>query len=578
MMGGPDQQTVLKKRNWAIGNNRLAIMGLEGGTQPYALGDFIQVVFNGELYNHRELRRMLEERGYTFPDSCDGSILPAMYAEYGAEFVRYLDGMFAIAVIDLRDEVTLTLAVDSSGMKPLYYYWDAGSGTLYFASELPALMGFGTVPSRLWLQGVDFYLTTKSIFGERTMFEDVFVMAPSTMIRMRQGERPKQTSWTTLLVSEEPAGGLQEAGLQLLGLLQKEVESLLDADVPVSTINSGGLDSSFITAIAGLRKEGIHSFNIAYVGEWPFDEKAYAREVAERCGTIHHQVYLDPKHFPDVLPEVVRRLGQPNADPITLSSYALFEAVRQTGFKVALSGDAADEMFGGYDRFVESMNALGDWVKMYVESLGAVGGAMRSELYSDDYRTFIQENGAVSDMLEDHLRYSRAGRLDTMLAFERQYRLPSYHLRRVDHMSMAQSVEVRVPFCQPRIVDYAKRLGDAMRIRNGQVKRVLYKAADGWLPESILERKKQPFTLPIDAMMRTGMPLYRYAREVLEYDTLREQNIFNPEAVEKLLAVQAANPNSRTALAIWSLLIFQLWCAQYRVTMGSAKPYQFQEG
>ncbi|MFF2885894.1 asparagine synthase (glutamine-hydrolyzing) [Paenibacillus sp. NPDC057967] len=578
LAGGPDQQSVLAERNWAIGNNRLAIVGLDGGQQPYSLGDSIRIVLNGEIYNHRELRSKLEAKGYTFTDQCDGSILPALYEEYGPDFVRYLDGMFAIAVIDLRERVTLTLATDPAGIKSLYYCWDERNETLYFSSELPSLLAFGSVPSSLWLPGVDFYLTTKVVFGERTLFDGVYALPPSSLLQARLGERPALRRWKTLLESDPLGGEPAGASLSLRGQLDREVAALLLADVPVSTINSGGLDSSLVTALASKRQAGIHSFNLSYVGDWPLDEKIYAREVSKQYGTTHHEVLVDPRDFEKLLPLVAERLGQPNADPITLSSYALFEAIHQAGFKVTISGDGADEMFAGYDRFLEASEAADDWIKPYVDALGVASPELRKELYSDDYRAFIQDNGSIGDQIADSLRTAnhRKGRLDAILEFEREYRLPSYHLRRVDHLSMAHSVEVRVPYCQPRILDLAGKLPVDWRIGEGKVKRLLYRAAEGQLPDAILNRKKQPFTLPIDAMMRKGLPLYETVERVLDGETLRRHNLFSPAAVERLLRKQETQPDGKTALTLWSLVIFQLWINQYQVHIGASKQYQFE--
>ncbi|MBH5318739.1 asparagine synthase (glutamine-hydrolyzing) [Paenibacillus sp. GSMTC-2017] len=578
LAGGPDQQSVLAERNWAIGNNRLAIVGLDGGEQPYSLGNSIRIVLNGEIYNHRELRSKLEAKGYTFNDYCDGSILPALYAEYGLDFARYLDGMFAIAVIDLREQVTLTLATDPSGIKSLYYHFDEQSETLYFSSELPSLLAFGTVPSSLWLPGVDFYLTTKVVFGERTLFDNVYALPRSSILQVKLGSKPTIRRYKTLLRSEPLGQEGDAAAVSLREQLDREVEALLLADVPVSTINSGGLDSSLITALASQRQAGIHSFNLSYVGNWPLDEKQYARQVSERYGTTHHEVLVDPKDFEKLLPLVAERLGQPNADPITLSSYALFEAVNQAGFKVTISGDGADEMFGGYDRFLEASEAKDDWIRPYVAALGVASPGLRKELYSNDYRAFIHDNGSIEDQIVGSLRtaHHKKGRLDAILDFEREYRLPSYHLRRVDHLSMAHSVEVRVPFCQPRILDLAGKLPADWRVSEGKVKRLLYRAAEGQLPDSILHRKKQPFTLPIDAMMRKGLPLYDAVARILDGDTLRRHNLFSYEAVEKLLRKQAIQPDGKTALTLWSLVIFQLWINHNGVAIGSSKQYQFE--
>jgi asparagine synthase (glutamine-hydrolysing) len=564
--GGPDQQSIKRGEDWAIGNNRLAIVDLQGGQQPYVLGEHIQVVFNGEIYNHNELRNRLQEKGYLFQDTCDGSILPALYKEYGESFVKHLDGMFAVAIIDTRKETKLILATDSSGMKSLYYYWNSSSKSLYFSSEIPSLLEFEKIPKTLWMPGVDAYLTTKIIFGEETMFKNIFSIPPASLMIMQVNEEPRKVSYQTEI---QPLGHSEQRNdprKLLYELLSEEVETLLEADVAVTTINSGGLDSSFITAIASKYNNQINSFNISYIGDWPFDEKIYAREVAQHCKTIHHEVKIDPREFQSIIPLVIRHLGQPNADPITLSTYSLFEAINKAGFKVALSGDGADEIFAGYDRFVNALNTNdADWMKDYIESLAAINEENRWNLYSEDYKTLISKNGKASVDIERKLEKSNDNRLKAILDFEQNYRLPSYHLRRVDHLSMAHSIEVRMPFCQTRVIHFANNLSENQKIMDGQVKKSLYEAAQGHLPDSVLNRKKQPFTLPINAMMRPGLPLYIYIQEILNEDVIKKQNIFNMHQINILLDRQSTQPDDQTALALWSLMIFQVWLDTFNV-------------
>ncbi|MFE6775092.1 asparagine synthase (glutamine-hydrolyzing) [Streptomyces sp. NPDC057702] len=563
--GGPDAQYLVNGDNWGLGTNRLAIMDLDGGDQPYVDGQ-ITVVFNGEIYNHDALRHTLTTRGHRFSDRCDGSILPALYAEYGTEFAEHLDGMYALAVIDLREEPKLVLATDEVGMKPLYYYWDAAQGHLYFSSELPALLSFPAVPARPWEAGLDAYLATKTPFGEQTMFEGVKVLPPATTATLTRGGGLR-------LVHRRPAPApqtrtsLEEAGAHLQELLRTEVGRLTLADVPVSAITSGGLDSSLITALAAEHVPELHSFNIAYRGSWPADERAFAREVAERHRTRHHQVEIDPAEFPKLLSDVVWHLGQPNADPITLSTYALFRQVHQEGFKVALTGDAADELFSGYGRIRAAMQAgpADDWIPDYVRALAAIPLEERLPLYSGEYRHFVTEHGAAEDRLTHHLRSSTDDRLTTVTEFEVAHRLPAYHLRRVDHLSMASSVEVRLPFCQPAIVRYARTLPAALRIEGDRVKKALYAAARGLLPTSVLNRPKQPFTLPITAMLTRGQPLMDYAHDMLAPHRLAARGQLDPRAVRDLLRSQSTTPRDSHALAIWSLLIHELWLEQFHL-------------
>lgn len=572
--GGPDARFSATGDDWALGNNRLAIMDLDGGAQPYTLGDGIKVVFNGEIYNHRELRDRLHSLGYAFHDHCDGNVIPALYHHYGLDFVRHLDGMYAIAVLDLRQEPTLVLATDDSGMKPLYYACNPAHEGLHFSSELPALLSVPGLGWQRWDPGLDSYLSTRTPFGEQTMFADIKVLPRATTavftqtggLRLRRREHPSPAS--------PVRPDLRVAGEQVRATLRSETHRLALADVPVCTITSGGLDSSLVTAMLAEKVPELHAFNIAYTGDWPFDERRYARAVADRAGARYHQIEADPATFPNLLEEVVWHLGQPNADPITLSTYLLFQAVHDSGFKVALSGDAADEIFGGYGRMRQALLAGPDWHNEYVESLAAAPAALRARLYTTEYRDLLRHSTTEADRITELLRAAHGNPLEIISRFEVDERLPAYHLRRVDHLSMAHSVEVRLPFCQQAVTELARSLPLDLRIKGNEVKRALYTAARGLVPDSVLDRPKQPFTLPITAMLRPGQQLYGYARDMLSGERLRQGGQLDPRAVAALFDRQEAGPDDEAALAIWALLIHQVWTDQITVRQSSSDPLE----
>ncbi|TBO60279.1 asparagine synthase (glutamine-hydrolyzing) [Streptomyces kasugaensis] len=565
--GGPDASGSARGAGWGIGSNRLAIVDLDGGQQPYESdGGRIRVVFNGEIYNHDALRARLRGLGHVFPDRCDGGVLPALYAEYGAGFVDHLDGMYAVAVVDLRGErPRLLLATDHIGMKPLYYRWDAAGRSLHFSSELSALLGFGGMSDGIWDAGLDAYLATKTPFGEQTFFDGVRVLPPSTTMTCELGETPR-----TVHRPQQPEDhgftGAEEAGALVRGRLREEVGRLLVADVPVAVITSGGLDSSLVTSLAA-EHGPVHSFNIAYRGDWPFDERHFAREAAERAGTTHHQVEIDPAGFPGLLEDVVWHLGQPNADPITLSTHALFAAVRDAGFKVALTGDAADEVFGGYGRMRAAAGAAGAgqaWYGDYLDALGVLPAHRRHGLYTDAYRAFVEDVPPLPADVLERLREGAGTVLERISAFELGHRLPAYHLRRVDHLSMASSVEARLPFCQRSIIAPGRGLPDALRIRGGGVKRTLYAAASGLVPDTVLNRPKQPFTLPVTAMLAPGTRLWEYARDMLAAARLKDGGQLDAAAVAALFAAQADTPDDTTSLTLWALLVHEVWRELFR--------------
>jgi asparagine synthase (glutamine-hydrolysing) len=558
--GGPDAQVVIGGRGWSLGSNRLAIMDPAGGQQPYRLGD-VTVVFNGEIYNHAELRRDLRARGYAFTDECDGSIIPALYLEFGMSFAGLLDGMFAIALVDLRAEPTLVLATDRIGMKSLYYHWDASNRAFYFASEIPGLLAFRAVPNDLWAPGLDEYLSTKTIFGEQTMLAGVRTLpaGATAVVTSRAGLQITTRAHTGQDVSAHSHDELVDS-VRLE--MDRAVRSLTSADVPVCAITSGGLDSSYVTALANRAVPDLHTFNIAYTGSWPGDERHFAREVADSLGTRHHQIEIDPATFPEMIPDVVWHLGQPNADPITLSTFALFQAVRDAGFKVALTGDASDELFTGYDRLRTAISASGEWRRPYLDSLSAIRPDARSDLYSRDYRELAESRETGVDRVEAIL-LRPGSRLDALTEIEVRHRLPAYHLRRVDHLSMAHGVEARLPFCQRSVVDLALALPEDAKIDATAVKKALYRAAADLLPRSVLTRPKQPFTLPINAMLSAGSPLMTYAEDMLHAARITRRGLLDPGAVRRLLDSQRTRPTESAALAIWSLVVFETWVDQF---------------
>lgn len=570
--GGPDEHGLLGGPGWSLGCDRLAVTDPAHGHQPYRLASVpgVFAAFNGEIYNHQALRRRMTLRGHRVPDLCDGSVLPALYAEYGPEFADHLDGMYAVAVLDLRtDRPRLVLAVDDMGMKTLHYHC-APDGGVRFASELPALLGFTGVPAEVRDEALDSVLATKTPFGEEGALHGVRVLPPGstavvTAVRgVRVRVRVRVHRRTPRRVT--PHGDVRT-------VLRREVRRLATADVPLCAITSGGLDSGLVTALAAehTRTSGappLHTFHLTYRGRWPGAEHGYARAVARRAGTVHHQVELDPAEFAELLPRTVRHLGQPNADPITLSSYALFRAVREAGFTVALTGDGADELFGGYDRVRTALAAPpgADWTGAYVEALAAVPRPLREWLYTPAYRALIAERGSDSDRIAHELRalegqLGKSGDRAAALAdFETGRRMPAYHLRRVDQLSMAWAVEARMPFCQPATAALARALPASARTG----KQALYAAGRGLLPEAVLRRPKQPFTLPVAAMLTPGSPLMDLARDTLAPSRVRRAGQLRPDRVQALLDRQAARPTEVTALALWALLVHELWSSQVR--------------
>ncbi|MEU8616435.1 asparagine synthase (glutamine-hydrolyzing) [Streptomyces sp. NPDC048623] len=558
--GGPDEHRVLSGPGWSLGCDRLAVTDPCGGAQPYRLPHLpgILAVLNGEIYNHAELRRRLAARGHRFPDRCDGTLLPALYAEYGPAFAEHLDGMFAVAVLDLRPgNLQLVLAVDDMGMKPIHVHHDPYDGSTRFASEIPALLAFEGVRIAPREDALDTVLATRTPYASQTALDGISVLPPGATALVRPGRAPVVRRRAPYAVAR-PVGDTQD-------VLRHEVRRLATADAPVCAITSGGLDSGLVTALAAEHTREtdappLHTFHLTYRGKWPDSEAAYARSVARRARTVHHEVTVDPDEIPSLLTRTVRHLGQPNADPIALSTYALFRAVRENGFTVALAGDGADELFGGYDRMRAALTAPPgvDWASGYADALSAAPRLLREHLYTSSYAAFIADQGSAGDRIEQELRSAEAtgtDRVKVMSAFETRWRLPAYHLRRVDHLSMAWAVEARMPFCQPSVVAHAR----ALLVRERTGKRALYGAGAELLPAGVLNRPKQPFTLPIAAMIAPGGPLLETVRELLSPARLVLGGKVRADRVGRLLARHLERPNQHIAMALWGLAVHELW-------------------
>ena len=367
--GGPDSQNYVGRKLWSMGTDRLAIQGIDGGNQPYTNHDGLCVALNGEIYNHRALREDLRAKGFSFSDECDGNVIAPLFLLYGADFVKYLEGMFAIAIIDERNYPTLHLFSDPSGMKSVYYHWDARGKVLSFASEIQGLALLTQSPLSTKPEAVYDYFSLRAICGEGTAFENIQELGPARALRYKLGGEPSVTTYSPAAKAEKPDSDLEKAGLQLRRLLNKEVELQLDADVAACLIISGGVDSSLVAALAAGQRENLHSYHLCYKGDWPFDERRYAQDTAKMCGTIHHDVELDPDDFPENIQKMVRHIGQPNWAPHTLSTYCLFEAIHNDGFKVVITGEGSDEFYGGYQYYKHALDEGSNWVDDFLYKL-----------------------------------------------------------------------------------------------------------------------------------------------------------------------------------------------------------------
>src|SRR4051812_46352742 len=588
---GPDAEGVLVDGPAALASRRLAIIDLAHGDQPMANEDgSVQVVQNGELYEHRRVAAGLRARGHALRTQCATEVLPHLYEERGATFAEGLRGMFAVAVWDARRR-RLLLARDPFGIKPLYYR--VAGGELAFASELSALVAGGHGSRELDLEALEGYLAFNSVPGPRSIFRDTRKLpaghvlvadAASGAVRVERYARPAPVAAADV----RREGGAALAG-ELRARLRDSVRAHLVADVPVGVFLSGGVDSALLATFAAeVSPEPVRTFSIGFE-ERSFDELDRARLVARRIGADHRELVLRPDAA-ELLPQVAAAFDEPFADSSALPTFAV-SRLAAGHVKVALSGEGGDELFGGY--FTYAADVLAPWVAPVAALLRPGVEALPSSdrRASLDYRAKRFVRAAALAPLERHHGWKeifsadaraglleaerRAGAPDPLQGLRARYaetagaeplaRLQDVDvgtylvddlLVKTDRASMAHSLEVRVPFLDPAVAGLALALPTAQKVLLLQKKRLLRRAAARVLPPSIVFGPKRGFSIPAAAWLRG--PLLPMARDLLSPAALRRHGVFRADAVTRLLDEHASGAQDHSR-QLWGLLSFGLW-------------------
>ena len=550
--GGPDQQWVLQNQNWAVGTNRLAIQGIDGGEQPFRSQNRV-CVFNGEIYNHRELRAQLIGNDHNFTDACDGNVILPLFQEYGPTFVQHLEGMFALAILELDSNgncASVFMAADQSAMKTLFYV--AHETGLYFASSLKGLQAL--VPDRFTLRDgfVHEYVSRKAVWGPNTVFEDVYVLGAGETLRYDVKSKTHQCAMFRHSFAPLPVETLDDAADQFDQLMHAEISRMVDMDVGFCSVLSGGLDSSYITSIVKKHKDQLDAFHIGYEDNWPGDESQYARMVAEALDVKLHHIKVDVAKLPDYISEYVQHLDQPNFAPHCLSTYLLFKEISHAGYKVAITGEGADELFCGYGRLIQAATSKDEnWFENFYSIYG-VAPFQNGAYFNDEYLERIK----VPETVQYLVNSPSISRAQSVLQFDTEKRFPYYILRRVDSLSMANSVEVRMPFLQPRMIDYARKLPDNMLFAGNVGKQCVLRAGEKVLPHAVVHRKKQPFTFPIQAIMAQTKSVRDYV-----FDTVFSQNAIVGDYfdMKRIGQFKSKDLDKSQTSVLWALLVLQQW-------------------
>jgi asparagine synthase (glutamine-hydrolysing) len=587
---GPDDEGFYVRRGVGLGMRRLSIIDLAGGHQPIHNEDqTIWIVFNGEIYNFLELRTELESRGHRFYTHTDTEVIVHLYEDHGAECVQKLRGMFAFAVYDERRQ-SLLLARDRLGIKPLYYANDGNR--LLFGSEIKAILAAAPELRKIDPESLLQYFYLRYIPDPCTAFSGIHKLPPGHVLEFSKGASHLTQYWDLPSYGRQEACSDEECLEELEHRLAEAVRIRLIADVPLGALLSGGTDSSTIVALmARLSSKPVKTFSIIF-RDTDFSEAHYARAVAERFQTEHHELLVD-SDLEQTLALLTSSLEEPFGDSSMLPTYHVCRMARQH-VTVALSGDGGDEIFAGYERYHLSLRrrnfdripaAAGRWYReqiyprlprdtygrtflfnvslanpdRYFDYISVLAACDRDRsLFSDDFLASTSQHRSPFESFRKYYDHAAAyDPLSRLLYLETKTTLPGDMLTKVDRMSMAASLEVRVPLLDHLLVEWVTGLPVSVKTRNGAGKHILRKLAERLgVPRKVLYRPKQGFALPLVHWLRREMK-DELPRLLLEPRTL-QRGYFNPRGVRELLDEHFRGRRDHSS-KIWLLLIFELW-------------------
>jgi len=591
---GPDSEGFMISRGVALGMRRLAIIDLVTGEQPAFNEDqSIAIVLNGEIYNYRELRKALEKRGHSFRSASDTEVLPHLYEEYGKEMVQHMNGMFVFALWDAKRH-RLFIARDRFGEKPLY--WGIFDHTLLFASEPKVLLAHPAVKTSLNLQALRQYLSFDYVPAPLSIYQGISKLPAAHMLTLEDGQIETRPYWCLSYRTKQPVPTEAEAAEHLRKLLADSVRMRLVSDVPLGVLLSGGVDSSAVTALAvQASSEPVKTFSISFA-ESSFDESSYARAVAKFLGTDHHEERLSVNLAANLVGEIGSWMDEPFSDPSLVPTYLLSRFTRKH-VTVALGGDGGDELFAGYPMYRGHR-----WAEIYSRVPGMLKTAIieplvrllpvKTKNLSFDYKALRFITGAKYDPLVRHHVwfgsftpeeqtqlltaaalaasdsdiYRDARRMleecdaedgvERMQNLDTRLYLAEDILTKVDRASMAVSLEVRAPFLDRRVAEYAASLPANYKLRGRKTKYILKRAVADLVPPFVTRRSKKGFGVPVAEWLKGKLrPL---ARDLLSQERVRKAGVFNAAYVTRLQDEHERGvANHRKPL--WTLLMFELW-------------------
>ena len=592
---GPDEDGFYSDGSINLGMRRLSIIDVATGHQPIHNEDkSLCTIFNGEIYNYKELRKELEDKGHTFyTDHSDTEVIVHLFEEYGIGFVHKINGMFAIALWDKRER-TLFLVRDRMGVKPLFYA--QLNGRLIFGSEIKAILANNNYKRDVNHEALYHYFTFKNIPAPLTAFKDIYSLLPGEMLTFVDGKLSKKRWWKTVFSETEDYDEIYVTS-KILTLLEDATRLRMRSDVPFGAYLSGGVDSSSIVALmTRFSDKPIKTFSLGYEDELKNKEADlyYARKVSAAYKTEHYEYIMSHKELIDDIGNVIGAFDQPFSG--TISTYFLSKLIRKH-VKVALSGDGADELFGSYlshrvaqpmfhfkrlyDRikthsltdeerrlfepcdikFLEELfnKSEGDEAK-WRYSLYLFSDNDKKGLLSNDFLSQIGKANSSSLVASYFGSLTAKNPLNRILEMEWNTQLPDQVLAFVDFLSMAHSVEIRSPFLDYRLVEFAATIPGGMKIKGGNVKDILKQAVGSLLPDGITTRPKEGFVLPIFDWMLEKFKDYSF--DMLSENRLKKHNLLNSDTIQDILQKYHAG-NRSYAAKVWNLMMFQVWWERY---------------
>ncbi|MDP8263819.1 MAG: asparagine synthase (glutamine-hydrolyzing) [Candidatus Ancaeobacter aquaticus] len=598
---GPDSDGVFIHNSIGIAMRRLSIIDVDGGKQPIFNEDkTIAVVFNGEIYNFLELRNDLERKGHIFLTKTDSETIVHLYEEYGMDFPQYLRGMFAIALHDTKSK-KLILIRDRIGIKPLYYSYS--DSYLVFGSEMKCILNSGLVNKKINPCALDDYFSFNYTASPQTIFSSIKSLMPGHML-ISQNRRVDITCYWDLLSCYKNNKIQTQTNTDELYITDKVYSLLKDAvreelisDVPLGAFLSGGIDSSTVVAIMSeLIGDNVKTFSIGFDNA-AYNELSYAREIATLYKTDHHEFKVKPDMI-DLLPKLVEYLDEPFADSSIVPTYIVSQLTRQH-VTVALSGDGGDEFFGGYswtkanlllnryrmlplfirrglsasiksipintvfmDKLVRmALSGADDLGSGFLRRITCFDNALKSNLYNKEFCKDLSGYSSYDTVLNKFNEAKDLDPLSAMLYVDASLYLPDDTLKKVDRMSMANSLEVRVPFLDHRVMEYATSIQSHYKINGLTTKYIIKKAFSDKLPKRITKQRKSGFSIPIHDWFRNELKVY--AKEILLDKNARLSEYLNHDFINTLLE---SHQNGKRNLGhhIFSLLMLELWLQKYQ--------------